>query len=196
MCYLIRTTRVLSTAGAARAGTCLKPARVQSAGSRLIFPLMTAARTSTELPRAQLRVRATALRLPGLVISILLVAVALQHGVAARVLEQDDLTRIARMNTLFLEVLTDVSQSAQRTDLASGDSECVRSTLRALTQIAEELRSYSYLMTIEGELTGDDHTLRGVVRFAVENALQVSRQRAQAHGRAVGAMRPLSAVGR
>jgi hypothetical protein len=109
-----------------------------------------------------------------LVIFILLVAVSLQHGVAARVLEQDDLTRIARMNTLFLEVLTDVSQSAQRTDLASGDSECVRSTLRALTQIAEELRSYSYLMTIEGELTdfGDDHTLRGVVRFAVENALR------------------------
>jgi hypothetical protein len=135
---------------------------------------MTAARTSTELPRSRLRVRATALRLPGLVISILLVAVALQHAVAAGVLEQDDLTRIARMNTLFLEVLTDVSQSAQRTDLASGDSECVRSTLRALTQIAEELRSYSYLMTIEGELTdfGDDHTLRGVVRFAVENALR------------------------
>ena len=135
---------------------------------------MNAARTSIERPRALLRVRGTPLRLPGLLISILLVAVSLQHGVAARVLEQDDLDRIARLNTLFLELLTDVSQSAQRTDLGSGDSECVRSTLLALTRIAEEYRSYSYLATIEGELVdfGDDDTLRGVIRFAFQNALK------------------------
>ena len=86
-----------------------------------------------------------------------------------------DLARIARIKPSFIEVMTDVSQSAQRPDLSKADGECIKSTLQALMQISEELRTYENLITIEGELNdfGDDQTLRSVVRFAVENALKV-----------------------
>ena len=93
----------------------------------------------------------------------------------AGVLDESDLTRIARIKPSFIELMTDVSQSAQRPDLSRGDGECIKATLQGLMQISEELRTYENLITIEGELTdfGDDQTLRSVVRFAVENALKV-----------------------
>jgi hypothetical protein len=110
---------------------------------------------------------------------LLLAAAASLHFVAppaqARVLEDADLAQIGRIRSSFIEVMTDVSQSAQRTDLPSGDSECIKATMGALMQISQELGSYQYLMTIEGQLNdfGDDNTLRNIVRFAVENALKI-----------------------
>ena len=93
----------------------------------------------------------------------------------AGVLDENDLTRIARIKPSFIELVTDVSQSAQRPDLSRGEGECIKATLQGLVQISEELRNYEHLITIEGELNdfGDDRTLRSVVRFAVENALKV-----------------------
>lgn len=93
----------------------------------------------------------------------------------ARVLSDGDLASVARIKPLFVDVLNDVSQSAQRADLSGADSDCLRSTLRALLQISEELKGYESLITIEGELVdfGDDATLKSVLRFAVENALKI-----------------------
>jgi hypothetical protein len=93
----------------------------------------------------------------------------------AGVLDESDLTRIARIKPSFIELVTDVSQSAQRPDLSRADGECIKAMLQGLMQISEELRTYEHLITIEGELNdfGDDRTLRSVVRFAVENALKV-----------------------
>jgi len=93
----------------------------------------------------------------------------------AGVLDESDLTRIARIKPSFIELVTDVSQSAQRPDLPRADGECIKAVLQGLMQISEELRTYENLITIEGELNdfGDDRTLRSVVRFAVENALKV-----------------------
>jgi hypothetical protein len=104
-----------------------------------------------------------------------LLATAWQGSASAGVLEESDLSRIARIKPSFIEVMTDVHQSAQRPDLSRGDGECIKATLQGLMQISEELRTYEHLITIEGELTdfGDDRTLRSVVRFAVENALKV-----------------------
>ena len=121
------------------------------------------------------RLRRSAFRPLWAIVSALLFVASLQNSAPARVLDESDLARIARIKPSFIEVVTDVSQSLQRPDLSSGDSECIRSTLRALTQISEELRTYEYLITIEGELSdfGDDYTLRSVVRFAVENALKI-----------------------
>jgi hypothetical protein len=106
---------------------------------------------------------------------ILLLSAALQNVALGRVLDDNDLARVARIKASFTEVVTDVSQSAQRTDLSSGDSECIKSTLHALMQISQELGPYEYLITIEGEMKdfGDDATLRSVVRFAVINALKI-----------------------
>jgi hypothetical protein len=91
------------------------------------------------------------------------------------VLDENDLARIARIKPSFIEVVTDISQSAQRPDLPRVDGECIKAVLQGLMQISEELRTYENLITIEGELNdfGDDRTLRSVVRFAVDNALKV-----------------------
>jgi hypothetical protein len=102
-------------------------------------------------------------------------ASSLPSSAPAGVLDENDLTRIARIKPSFIELVTDVSQSAQRPDLSRADGECIKAMLQGLVQISEELRTYEHLITIEGELNdfGDDRTLRSIVRFAVENALKV-----------------------
>jgi hypothetical protein len=94
-------------------------------------------------------------------------------AVQARVLDDGDLERISAIKTSFTEVVMDVGQSSQRPDLSSADRECISSTLRELLQISEELKSYEYLITIENELKdfGDDNSLKGILRFAVDKAL-------------------------
>ena len=119
--------------------------------------------------------RRTAFRPLWAIASALLVVATFSSSAPARVLEDGDLARIARIKPSFIEVMTDVSQLLQRPDLSNADGECIRSTLRALMQISEELRTYEYLITIEGELSdfGDDNTMRSILRFAVENALKI-----------------------
>jgi hypothetical protein len=86
-----------------------------------------------------------------------------------------DLDKISSVRKLSIDVMTDITMLSRRPDLSQTDSDCVKSTLRSLTQIAAELQSYEYLITIESELKNfdDDNTLRGVLRFAVENALKI-----------------------
>jgi hypothetical protein len=135
---------------------------------------MTAKRTADQ-SGDDVRPRRNAFRPLRAIASALVLVGSFPSSAPARVLDEGDLARIARIKPSFIEVITDVSQSLQRPDLSNADGECIRSTLRALTQISEELRTYEYLITIEGELSdfGDDNTLRGILRFAVENALKV-----------------------
>jgi hypothetical protein len=120
-----------------------------------------------------LRTAAAALLRAGL--PALGVLAALSSLAPAAVLNEDDRSRIARIKPSFVQVMTDVSQSAQRQDLSQQDGDCIRSALQGLMQISEELRTYENLITIEGELNdfGDDRTLRSILRFAVDNALKV-----------------------
>jgi len=99
----------------------------------------------------------------------------LQHAAHARVLTEADLERISSIKQLSTDVMTDITMISRRPDLSQTDGECIRSTLRSLTQIAGELQSYEYLITIESQLKDfdDDNSLRGVVRFAVDNALKI-----------------------
>ena len=112
-------------------------------------------------------------------LSVALLAVALtvfgQTASPARVLSDGDLAVIARIAPAYTEIVTDVSQTSRRQDLSSGDSDCIKSTLGALLQISAELKSYESLITIEGELKdfGDDETLKGILRFAVANAMRI-----------------------
>jgi hypothetical protein len=136
---------------------------------------MSAKGRSAERPGDKPCRRGSALRALRTIASAMLLVASFQNSLLARVLDESDIARIARIKSSFIEVLTDVSQSSQRPDLPRGDGECIKSTLDGLMQISEELRSYEYLITIEGELSdfGDDKTLRGVLRFAVEKALNV-----------------------
>jgi hypothetical protein len=131
-------------------------------------------RRSRRLRALVVGLRAAAAALLRASLPALLVAASVSLAPAG-VLNEDDLSRIARIKPSFIQVMTDVSQSAQRQDLAQADGDCIRSTLQGLMQISEELRTYENLITIEGELIdfGDDRTLRSILRFAVDNALKV-----------------------
>ncbi|GJD52733.1 hypothetical protein OPKNFCMD_5500 [Methylobacterium crusticola] len=108
-------------------------------------------------------------------VALAIVLAPIPPAAAARVLSDGDLASIARIKPLYTDVLNDVARSAQNPDLAGMEGDCVRSTLRALLQIADELKGYEALITTAGELTdfGDDEALRNVLRFAVENALKI-----------------------
>ncbi|MGY2051336.1 hypothetical protein [Methylobacterium sp. JK268] len=103
------------------------------------------------------------------------IALAALPRAQARLLSAGDLAAVARIKPLFTDVVTDVARSAQDADAAGAEGDCLRSTLRGLQQIADELRGYESLITTAGDLNdfGDDEALRGVLRFAVDNALKV-----------------------
>lgn len=112
--------------------------------------------------------------LPGTV-AFLLAMAASQFSADARVLTDVDLQRISTIKKLSIEVMTDVTMLSRRPDLSATDSDCIKSILRTLMQVSEELQSYEYLITIENQLNdvGDDDSMRSILRFAVENALKI-----------------------
>jgi hypothetical protein len=97
------------------------------------------------------------------------------------VLSESDLKKVEDIKPLFQNLMGDLVQTSKRPDLSSGDADCVKSTIRELLQISDELSSYEYLITIEKEMTdfGDNNPMRGVVRFAVEksNAILASERK-------------------
>jgi hypothetical protein len=93
----------------------------------------------------------------------------------ARVLEERDLEGVAQIKSSFAEVVGDIVQTSRRTYISGAEGECIRSTLRELMQISDELASYEYLITIENEIKdfGYDSTIRGIIRFAVDKAVRI-----------------------
>jgi hypothetical protein len=86
------------------------------------------------------------------------------------VLTESDFKKIEDIKPLFQNLMADLFQTSKRTDISSGDADCIKSTIRELLQISDELSSYEYLITIEKEMTdfGDNNPMRGIVKFAVE----------------------------
>src|ERR1039458_7858067 len=86
------------------------------------------------------------------------------------VLTESDFKNVGDIKPLFQNLMGDLVQTAKRSDISSGDADCVNSTIRELLQISDELSSYEYLITIEKEMTdfGDNNPMRGIVKFAVE----------------------------
>lgn len=93
----------------------------------------------------------------------------------ARVLNAADLERISAIRKLSIEVMTEMAMLSRRSDLSAADGDCIKSAQRMLMQVSEELQSYEYLITIESQLNDveDDNAMRGILRFAVENALKI-----------------------
>jgi len=94
---------------------------------------------------------------------------------SARVLTEADFQRIAEIRTSFTTVMHDLAKSAQRTDLAAGDADCIKLTMRDLLTLSNELSSYEHLITIENQISdfGDDEAMKGILLFAVENATKM-----------------------
>ena len=107
------------------------------------------------------------IKLLGLGLAILLLA----PGVCSSgVLSESDFKKVEDIKPLFQNLMGDLVQTAKRSDISTGDADCVNSTIRELLQISDELSSYEYLITIEKEMAdfGDNNPIRGIVKFAVE----------------------------
>ena len=110
-----------------------------------------------------------AMKSAGLGLAILLLA----PGVCSSgVLTESDLKKVEDIKPLFQNLMGDLVQTSKRSDISSGDADCVKSTIRELLQISDELSSYEYLITIEREMTdfGDNNPMRGIVKFAAEKS--------------------------
>jgi hypothetical protein len=69
------------------------------------------------------------------------------------VLSERDFKNVENIKPLFQNLMGDLVQTAKRSDISTGDADCVNSTIRELLQISDELSSYEYLITIEKEMT-------------------------------------------
>jgi hypothetical protein len=109
------------------------------------------------------------LKSSGLVFATILLATNVSSG---GVLTESDFKKVEDIKPLFQNLMGDLVQTSKRSDISSGDAECIKSTIRELLQISEELSSYEYLITIEKEMTdfGDNNPMRGIVKFAVEKS--------------------------
>lgn len=93
----------------------------------------------------------------------------------AGVLSESDFRKVEEMKPLFQSLMGDLVQTSKRTDISSGDADCIISMIRELLQISDELSSYEYLITIEKEMAdfGDKSPIQGVVKFAIEKSTAV-----------------------
>jgi hypothetical protein len=105
----------------------------------------------------------------GLAFAIILFAT---HVSSSGVLSESDFKKVEDIKPLFQNLMGDLVQTSKRSDISSGDADCIKSTIQELLQISEELSSYEYLITIEKEMTdfGENNPIRGVVRFAVDKS--------------------------
>ena len=108
-------------------------------------------------------------------IAVLAIAALWSGFIEARVLQEGDFAKIADIRTSFMNVTGDIDRSSRRPDISTEDGECMKSALRELLQIAQELSSYEYLITIESEIGefGDDNAIKGLLQFALDNALAI-----------------------
>jgi hypothetical protein len=103
----------------------------------------------------------------GLAISLLA-----SNAASGGVLSESDFKKVEDIKPLFQNLMGDLVQTSKRPDISAGDADCIKSTIRELLQISEELSSYEYLITIEKEMTdfGDNNPMRDIVKFAVEKS--------------------------
>lgn len=105
----------------------------------------------------------------GLGLAIILLAPSVCSG---GILTESDFRKVEDIKPLFQNLMGDLVQTSKRSDISDGDADCVKSTIRELLQISDELSSYEYLITIEREMTdfGDNNSMRGIVKFAIEKS--------------------------
>jgi hypothetical protein len=96
----------------------------------------------------------------------------LASNASSGVLSESDFKKVEDIKPLFQNLMGDLVQTSKRPDISSGDADCIKSTIRELLQISEELSSYEYLITIEKEMNdfGDNNPMRDIVKFAIEKS--------------------------
>ena len=82
------------------------------------------------------------------VIAALLLPTASRAGV----LSESDLQKVEALKPLFASLMSDLSQTAKRSDVAAADANCINLTIQELLQISDELASYEYLIGMDREI--------------------------------------------
>jgi hypothetical protein len=100
------------------------------------------------------------------------VVLLVTNGCSGGVLSESDFKKVEGIKPLFQNLMGDLVQTSRRSDISSGDADCIKSTIQELLQISGELSSYEYLITIEKDMTdfGENNPMRGIVKFAVDNS--------------------------
>jgi hypothetical protein len=105
----------------------------------------------------------------GLGIAIALLATNVSSG---GVLSETDVRKVEGIKPLFQNLMGDLVQASKRQDISGGDADCIKSVIRELLEISQELSSYEYLITIEKDMinVNDDDSMRDVIKFAVDKS--------------------------
>jgi hypothetical protein len=124
---------------------------------------------STFVVRSWSGARRATMKSLGLGLAILLLA---PRVCSSGILTEGDFKKVEDIKPLFQNLMGDLVQTSKRPDISDGDADCVKSTIRELLQISDELSSYEYLIAIEREMTdvGDNNQMRGIVKFAIEKS--------------------------
>jgi len=90
----------------------------------------------------------------------------------AGVLSESDLQKVEALKPLFASLMSDLSQTAKRPDVAAADASCINSTIQELLQISDELASYEYLIGMDREIKdlGDKNPMHDLVKFAADKS--------------------------
>jgi len=109
------------------------------------------------------------MRLAGLGFAIVLLGA---NTASAGVLTENDVKRVEAIKPLFQSLMVDLVETSKRSDISGVDADCIKSAIRELMQISDELSSYEYLITIEKEMAdfGENNPMKGIVKFAVEKS--------------------------
>jgi hypothetical protein len=117
-------------------------------------------------------------RLAGLGFAIILLGM---NTASSGVLTENDVKRVEAIKPLFQSLMVDLAETAKRPDISGADADCIKSAIKELMQISDELSSYEYLITIEKEMTdfGENNPMKGIVKFAVgkSNTILTSERR-------------------
>lgn len=95
---------------------------------------------------------------------------------SAGVLSPAELKKVEDLRPMFAGLMGDLVQTSRRTDISGLDADCIKSTIRDLVEISQELSSYEYLITIEKDLTdfGENNSpMRDVVKFAIDKSTNI-----------------------
>ena len=88
------------------------------------------------------------------------------------VLAESDLQKVESLRPLFANLMSDLAQTARRTDVAAGEVNCINSTIEELLQISDELASYEYLIAMDRDISGfgEKSPMRDLVKFAADKS--------------------------
>jgi hypothetical protein len=97
---------------------------------------------------------------------------AASHG---GVLSENDLQKVENLKPLFASLMSDLYQTAKRSDVAAGDVNCINSTIQELLQISDELASYEYLIGMDREIKdfGEKNPMHDLVKFAADKSSSI-----------------------